>query len=212
MNRKATISLFLLLSLGWVSCKDNETNAQAAGTGQPNDSIKTKSLIVVPDPQIDQSPMDMCYYPADYPKLKMTGETNAMPDMRLIYSRPQKKGRKIFGGLLKYGEPWRLGANEATEIEFFKPVKIQTRPIAPGKYILYCIPEEKQWEIVLNSNLYSWGLHFDSTKDVQKFMIPVEPTRAPVEYFTMVFENRNDRVNLVMAWDSIKASLPIEIK
>nr|WP_315818687.1 DUF2911 domain-containing protein [Paraflavitalea speifideiaquila] len=69
---------------------------------------------------VDKSPMDMAYFPVDYPKLKMSGNAKEPLVARVIYSRPQKSGRAIFGDVLKYGHTWRLGANEATEIEFLK--------------------------------------------------------------------------------------------
>jgi len=69
---------------------------------------------------LDKSPMDMSYYPVGYPILKIQDKATEPMVMRLIYSRPQLNGRKIFGELQEYGKVWRLGANEATEIEFFK--------------------------------------------------------------------------------------------
>src|SRR6266516_2343741 len=75
-------------------------------------------------PGLDKSPMDMSYYPPGYPLLKIQDKLTETLVLRLIYSRPQVNGRKIFGELQEYGVVWRLGANEATEIEFFKDVKI----------------------------------------------------------------------------------------
>ena len=71
-------------------------------------------------PQIDKSPMDMSYYPNAYPHLKIQDKLTEPLVARVIFSRPQKNGRAIFGELLEYGKVWRLGANEATEIEFFQ--------------------------------------------------------------------------------------------
>ena len=68
--------------------------------------------------------MDMSYYPNGYPVLKIQDKATEPLVARVIYSRPQKNGRTIFGELLEYGKVWRLGANEATEIEFFQVVKI----------------------------------------------------------------------------------------
>src|SRR5476649_2988453 len=73
---------------------------------------------------LDKSPMDMSYWPPNYPLLKMNGKANELPVGRIIYGRPLKNNRSIFGGIVKYNELWRLGANEATEAEFFSNVKI----------------------------------------------------------------------------------------
>src|SRR5882762_615296 len=80
-------------------------------------------------PPIDKSPMDMSYYPVDYPVLKISDKVTEPPVARIIYGRPQKNGRVIFGGLVEYGKVWRLGANEATEIEFYKDVTINNKKI-----------------------------------------------------------------------------------
>ena len=160
-------------------------------------------------PGLDKSPMDMSYFPVDYPKLKMTGSISEPPIARVIYSRPQKNNRTIFGDLIKYGAVWRLGANEATEIEFFRDVNITDKKVAKGRYVIYCVPQENNWTLVLNTDLYTWGLKIDSTKDEYKFSIPVWKTRFPYELFTMEFEKANKGMQLNMEWDSVKASLPI---
>ena len=83
-------------------------------------------------PEVDKSPMDMSYWPANYPILKMSGKAKDQPIARVIYGRPLKNGRSIFGGIIKYNDIWRMGANEATEIEFFNNVKIAGKPVAKG--------------------------------------------------------------------------------
>src|SRR6266540_2708412 len=158
---------------------------------------------------LDKSPMDMSYYPVDYPKLKMSGDVTEPLVARVIYSRPQRDNRTIFGNLIKYGSIWRLGANEATEIEFFKDVNINNQKVLKGRYVLYCIPYETKWTLVLNNDLFTWGLKIDSTKDAYKFTVPVAKTRFPYEVFTMEFEKAAKGAQLVLEWDSAKAALPI---
>ena len=159
---------------------------------------------------MDKSPMDMSYYPVDYPKLKMSGNVSEPLVARVIYSRPQKDGRIIFGNVLKYGTIWRLGANEATEIEFFKDVSINNQKVAKGRYVLYCIPYEDKWTLILNSDLFTWGLKIDSTKDVYKFDVPVSKTNTPFEVFSMDFAKADPGMQLIMGWDSVRAELPIK--
>ncbi|MGG9964354.1 DUF2911 domain-containing protein [Ferruginibacter sp. SUN106] len=170
---------------------------------------------VNPYAAVDKSPMDISYYPVNYPMQLMSGNDSAALVARVIYSRPQKNGRTIFGNesppkyVQQYGTYWRLGANEATEIEFFKPVTINDKKIAKGRYIIYCIPYADKWIIVFNSNLFSWGLHTDTTKDIAHVEIPAEKTDRPIEYFTMVFQQSPTGANLIMTWDNVKAVLPI---
>ncbi|WEK36692.1 MAG: DUF2911 domain-containing protein [Candidatus Pseudobacter hemicellulosilyticus] len=158
---------------------------------------------------LDKSPMDMVYYPIDYPKLKMSRNITEPLVARVIYSRPQKGGRTIFGEVLPYGHAWRMGANEATEIEFFRDVTINKQTVPKGRYVLYGIPYEDKWTIVLNSDLFTWGLKIDSSKDAFQFTIPIRKTNYPFEIFTMEFEKATKGMQLVMEWDSVQAKLPI---
>lgn len=163
----------------------------------------------LPTVGFDKSPMDMVYYPVDYPKLKMTKSDTEPPVARLIYSRPQKGGRIIFGDVVKYGSVWRMGANEATEIEFFRNVNISGKTVPKGRYVLYGIPFEDKWTLVFNEDLYTWGLKIDSVKDSYRFTIPIAKTNYPFEVYTMEFEKADKGMQLVMEWDSIRAILPI---
>ncbi len=164
---------------------------------------------------IDKSPMDISYYPVDFPALKMSGNDSSSLTARVIYSRPQKNGRTIFGNepppkyVQQYGALWRLGANEASEIEFFKPVSIKGQRISKGRYIIYCIPFQDKWVIVFNTNLFSWGLHPDTSKDIARIEIPVYESEKNIEFFTMVFQPSATGANLIMAWDNMQGALPI---
>lgn len=198
----------LLWTLAFASACDQHTSS-GSNTVTINPKVTNQPAEKELQPGLDKSPMDMCYYPIDYPKLKMSGNVSEPLIARLIYSRPQKNNRVIFGDLIKYGSAWRLGANEATEIEFFREVKITGKKVQKGRYIIYCIPQENNWTIVLNSDLYTWGLKIDSTQDQYKFNIPVAKTRFPYELFTMEFEKADKGMQLNMEWDSMKASLPI---
>ena len=159
---------------------------------------------------VDVSPMDMSYFPVDYPKLKMANANTPPPVARLIYSRPHLQRRPLFNGILKYDETWRLGANEASEINFYKSVTIQGKKIKAGRYTIYGIPHDDTWTIILNSNIDTWGLKQDSTKDIGRFEIPVSTNGTSLEYFTMVFEKTDTGANLVIAWADVVAKLPIE--
>ena len=202
--------LAVLLPVIFFSCKEPEK--KPAGNDIPT---KTDATVKVLPPvsnytNPDRSPMDMVYFPTDYPLLKMTGKTTTLPLMRIIYSRPQKQGRQIFGGLVQYDVPWRLGANESTEIEFFSPATVAGKTVKPGRYILYCIPQETKWTFVLNSNLYSWGLEQNRQKDLMQFEVPVEKTNLAIEYFTIACEKKSDKSTaLIFLWDDVKAKLPV---
>jgi hypothetical protein len=78
-----------------------------------------------------------------------------------------------------------------------------------GRYIIYCIPYENKWTVIFNSNLFSWGLHPDTKKDIAKIDILVSKTDQTTEFLSMVFEQSATSANLIIAWDNVKASLPI---
>ena len=198
--------LSILCSILYSSCAQKQ-DARPSTPNTNSSSTATKETTITVN--IDKSPLDMSYYPDEYPKLKMSGNIKELPIARIIYSRPKKDGRVIFGNVLKYGAIWRLGANEATEIEFFRDVNIQNNLIKKNRYVIYCIPYENKWLIMLNNDLFTWGLKIDSSKDVYKFEIPVTRSQYPMEYFTMSFEKKDSGMNLVMAWDTVKAMLPI---
>jgi Protein of unknown function (DUF2911) len=192
------------------SCEEKEKQPAAK-----NSLPKEPATIINPDStantysSVDISPMDMSYYPVDYPKLKMGNKNIPPPIVRVIYSRPHLQGRELFHDVLKYGERWRMGANEATEIDFFRDVTIQGKKIKKGRYILYCILGPATWSIVINSNIDSWGLTQDTTKDIQRFEISVNHGNPSLEYFTMLFAKTDTGAELIMAWDDVEARLPV---
>jgi len=164
-------------------------------------------------PPLDKSPMDMCYYPNNYPVLKIQDKATEPVLARVIYSRPQKNGRLIFGDLVEYGKVWRLGANEATEIEFYKNVEIDGKKIPKGRYTLYAIPNPDNWTIILNKEIDTWGaFKYDAQKDVLRTTVPVQKLNESVEALVMTFEKTDTGCNLIIAWDNIKTSLPISSK
>lgn len=202
--------IFCLLTVFLFSCSNDNTDSSPAKTDTQKTNPVLNKASANPYAAIDVSPMDLAYFPTDYPVQKMTNPAAPPPLARVIYSRPQKQGRQLFGSLLKYGEPWRLGANEATEIELFSDAVIQGKKIAKGRYILYCIPQADNWTIVFNSNTDSWGLHADAKKDIHRFTIPVRQASGRIEFFTMSFMKTDAGTDLIMAWDNIIAQLPIQ--
>jgi hypothetical protein len=189
------------------ACEDKTNPNGNKVTVNPPAGAQQKETVIPSG--LDKSPMDMTYYPENYPIMKMQHKDVEPLTARLIYSRPQKNGRIIFGSLVEYGKSWRLGANEASEIEFFKDVTIQQKKIPRGRYVLYCIPYSDKWIIKFNSDVNTWGLQIDSTKDVFQFEIPVAKTNYPYEFFTMEFETAEPGLQLAMMWDSVRAVLPI---
>lgn len=161
-------------------------------------------------PPVDKSPLDISYFPANYPVLKIQDKITEPLMARIIYSRPQKSGRTVFGGLVKYGEVWRMGANEATEIEFFKQVKIGDKKISNGRYTVYAIPNENNWTFIINKETDTWGaFKYNQDKDVIRTNVRVIKTDDNIESMTMVFEKTILGFNLIIAWENTKVVVPI---
>jgi len=164
-------------------------------------------------PGVDKSPMDMAYYPANFPVLKIQDKVSEPLVARVIYSRPQKAGRQVYGELIEYGKVWRLGANEATEVEFYKDVKIGNKKVQKGKYTLYAIVNPSDWTLILNKETDTWGaFKYDEKKDVARITVPAQKLPEPAETFTMLFEKTTTGPTLVIAWDDTKVALPIDTK
>lgn len=200
------LSLLLLLSCG----NNKPSGPSSSGPALIKDSAIVRRTPSNPYVQVDASPMDMAYFPADFPLKKMKVGFPAEPMVRVIYSRPHRGGRQLFGNLVAWGSPWRMGANEATEIEFFSPATVQGKKIERGRYVMYAVPQPDKWEVVLNRNLYTWGLKFDGSRDALRFDVPTLTNKPLTEHLTMLFEKTATGADLVMAWENTEARLPIQ--
>jgi hypothetical protein len=148
-------------------------------------------------PGIDKSPADILYYRT---------EKGAAPLVKITYGRPSKNGREVFGTLVPFGQVWRTGANEATEITFRKDAKVAGKSIKAGTYVLHTIPNEKEWTVILNSKLDVWGAYeYDQTKDVLRVNVPSSTSDKSVEAFSMNFKGST----LVLGWDKTRVEIPI---
>ncbi|TAG47003.1 MAG: DUF2911 domain-containing protein [Runella slithyformis] len=128
-------------------------------------------------------------------------------NVTVAYGQPSKKDRKIFGALIPFGEIWRTGANEATEITFKKDGMFGGTALKAGTYSLFTIPGEKEWTVVLNPTLKQWGSYdYDKIKDkdVLKITVPGQATKEPVEKLT--FAVSDDKLDFM--WDTAMFSVP----
>lgn len=155
----------------------------------------------------------MVYYPVNYPVLKIQDKAAEPLLARAIYSRPQKNNRAVYGELIEYNKVWRLGANEATEVEFYRDVKIAGKKVPKGKYTLYAVINPDQWTLILNKDTDTWGaFKYDEKKDLLRMNVPVQKLNEVVDAFTLFFEKAANGVNLNIAWDTVQVSLPIVLK
>lgn len=132
--------------------------------------------------------------------------------LKITYSQPHKRERLVFGGLVPYGQVWRTGANEATEITITRDIVMNNVPLKAGTYSLFTIPEKDSWTIIINSDLGLWGAYnYNSKMDVLRFSVPSQTMQGAVyEPFTISIEQQNDRAVIILAWDSLQVRIPIQ--
>lgn len=136
-------------------------------------------------------------------------------ELSVVYCRPYKKERVIFGGLVPYGEIWRTGANEPTTFSTNQELTIGENTLAAGKYTVWTIPEENEWTVIFNSKIYDWGVDFKSQSsrdpeyDVVQVIAPVASLPASLEQFTIGFEEGENTV-MTLSWDRTKISVPLQ--
>ena len=140
---------------------------------------------------------------------KSPHETVEGKGVKVTYGRPYKKNREIFGKLEPYGKVWRVGADEATEVTFARDMNFGGKPIKAGTYTMFVIPNEKEWTVILNSQLGQWGaFSYDKNKDkdVLKVNVPVKNLSSPIEQHTIRFDNKNA---MIIEWDKTQVTVPI---
>lgn len=121
------------------------------------------------------------------------------------YGRPSVGGRKVWGGLVPFGQVWRAGADEATTIAFDKSVEVEGQTLAAGRYALFLIPSEGEWTVVFNSVADQWGAYkYDAARDALRLTVKPRP-HAKVE--TLEYAVGEGRVE--MRWDEIAVGFSV---
>jgi tetratricopeptide (TPR) repeat protein len=155
-------------------------------------------------------------FPADedieFPQASQPGwikQRIGLTDVEIDYSRPNKNGRQIFGGLLPYGKVWRTGANASTKIKFSNAIKIGDQEVAAGEYALYTVPGESEWTIILSKDTKGWGAYEYKT-ETDALRVTAKPVTLPttIETFTISFGDlKDDGATLYLEWD--KTRVPV---
>lgn len=133
-------------------------------------------------------------------------------DVEVSYSRPGVKGRKIFGGIVPYGDVWRTGANQATKITFSKAVKLNGNEVPAGTYALFTIPGEHEWTVIINKKASQWGaFQYSEKDDLVRFKVTPLTLAESIETFTIEFNQiQDDSAVLNLLWD--KTVVPIRLQ
>jgi hypothetical protein len=128
------------------------------------------------------------------------------------YSRPGKKERAIFGGLVPFGEIWRTGANKATTISFDTPVIFQGEEIPAGRYSLFTKPGEETWTVIFNKDTDLWGTgDYDPEKDVARLEVKTQSVES-TENLTIGFDKlRTQGAHFFIKWERTGVFIPLEV-
>ena len=130
--------------------------------------------------------------------------------VKVVYGSPRKRGREIFGALVPYGELWRTGANEATEITTTGDLIFGGHHLPAGTYSLYTIPYSDRWTIIVNRALGQWGaFNYNPELDLFRFDVPTRRTDKLYEGFTITFEEEEGQTYLYLRWDRTEVRIPV---
>ncbi|MDX1638013.1 MAG: DUF2911 domain-containing protein [Balneolaceae bacterium] len=131
--------------------------------------------------------------------------------VKIVYGQPYKRGRTIFGDLAPYGEVWRTGANEATELTTTRDILFAGNRLEAGTYALFTIPGEDEWTVILNSELGQWGaFEYNPDFDVLRVDVPAMSTEKTSEAFIIQFDEvSGDSTAIGMRWDNTRVNIPI---
>lgn len=129
----------------------------------------------------------------------------------ISYERPAVRGRKIYGGLVPWGEVWRTGAGENTTIAFDKDVRINGSQVPAGKYSLFTIPNPDQWTVILNRDTTLYGSYdYDSKKDLIRFEVAPQMTQRYYESMTLDIDVTSNNAIVAISWENTLVAFPIE--
>jgi len=126
------------------------------------------------------------------------------------YSSPRAKGRKIFGGLVPYGEVWRAGANEATTFVTTDDLMIGGTHVPAGSYTLFVIPDKAKWTLIISKKTGEWGIPYPGAdSDLARVDMKASALPSAVENFTITFGKAQKGCPLIMEWETTRASVDI---
>ena len=133
--------------------------------------------------------------------------------IRVDYSSPRMRGRKIFGDLVPYGEEWRAGANEATTFVVSTPVLVQEKPVPAGSYTLFTLPTPDKWTLIISKQTGEWGIPYPGKEfDFARIPMKVSKLPAPLENFTIAFDKASGGCTMRLDSETTRASVEITEK
>jgi hypothetical protein len=138
------------------------------------------------------------------------------PDGKTVhvdYSSPRMRGRKIFGNLVPYGEPWRAGANEATTFVIDARMDVGGKTVPAGSYTLFALPKPDSWSLIISKQTGEWGEPYPGEEsDFARIPMKVSKLPSPVENFTIAFDHTASACTMHLDWETTRAAVEISEK
>jgi Protein of unknown function (DUF2911) len=129
------------------------------------------------------------------------------------YSSPRIKGRKIFGDLVPYGQVWRTGANEATTFVTTAALSADGKDVPAGSYTIFTLPNQDSWTLIINKHTGEWGVPYKyESEELARVPMSVGKASAPVENFTIAFDQSGSSCTLKLSWENTEASVKFSEK
>jgi hypothetical protein len=142
-----------------------------------------------------------------------TSVTIAGKVIRINYSAPSMRGRKIFGGLEPYGRVWRAGANSATALHTDANLDIGGLAVPKGDYTLFVYLDPNQWQLVVSKETGEWGLDYNQSRDLGRVKMEMSKPPKPIETYKMALSSQGaNKGKLQLAWENTVADVPITVK
>ena len=133
-------------------------------------------------------------------------------NLEVVYSRPAKRGRDIWGGLVPWKEVWRTGANAATSFTTDRDLVIGGAAVSAGSYTLWSLFTEESAQLIINKQTGQWGTQYDAEQDLVRIDLEKQDLPHPVERFTIGIESTDDGAMLGLTWDTVRYLVPIEVR
>jgi len=147
------------------------------------------------------------------PAASATCDLGGGKSIKTEYSSPRMKGRKIYGGLVPYGEVWRTGANEASTFVTTADVKVGGKDVPAGNYTIFTIPNADKWTLIISKKTGEWGIPYKYESDeLARVDMKVTKLPSPAENFTIAYDKSGSGCTLRMDWENTRASVEITPK
>ncbi len=149
--------------------------------------------------------------PAPSPLCEITQKVG-LGEVKIVYSRPGKRGREVMGELVSYGRVWRTGANQRTQIHFSEAVKLQGTEVPAGKYAMLTVPGEESWEIILSDNLTGSPMDVAGDEKTIRFEASAKQMDMTIETFTiMINDIRDASASIYLMWENTMVPIEMEL-